>query len=58
MKVYDEGVSCYLNTDMPLPKKGERFDAAYVRVYMNGSVNGNTVGKTNHIVELEVFGKP
>ena len=58
MKVYDEGVSWLdPNTDMPLPKKGERFDAAYVRVYMNGSVNGNTVGKTNHIVELEVFGE-
>lgn len=35
-----------------LPQEGEMFDARYVRIYMNG----NTVGNTNHIVELMVNG--
>ena len=54
MKVYGEGV-CWLdpNTKTPLPKEGERFDAGYIRVYMNGS----TKGDTNHVVELEVMGE-
>ena len=54
MKVYGEGVS-WLDTDTktPLPKDGEHFDAGYIRVYMNGSTEGNT----NHVVELEVMGE-
>ena len=54
MKVYGEGVSWLdPNTKTPLPKEGERFDAGYIRVYMNGS----TAGNTNHVVELEVMGE-
>lgn len=54
MKVYEKGVS-WLDPDTktPLPKEGERFDAGYIRVYMNGS----TKGDTNHVVELEVMGE-
>ena len=54
MKVYGESVSWLdPNTKTPLPKEGERFDAGYIRVYMNGS----TAGNTNHVVELEVMGE-
>lgn len=58
MKVYDEGV-CWLDPDMktPLPKEGEHFDAGYVRVYMNGNIDGTKEGPTNHVVELEVMGE-
>lgn len=58
MKVYDEGV-CWLDPDTktPLPKEGEHFDAGYVRVYMNGNIDGTKEGPTNHVVELEVMGE-
>ena len=58
MKVYDEGV-CWLDPDTktPLPKEGEHFDVGYVRVYMNGNIDGTKEGPTNHVVELEVMGE-
>lgn len=41
------------NKTDPTPGAGGRFNARYVRVYMNGS----TAGATNHVVEIEVFGE-
>lgn len=56
-QVYDSTV-CWLDPNKTDPLPGEpggnnRFQARYVRVYMNGS----TVGATNHVVEIEVFGE-
>ena len=46
IKVYEKGVS-WLDPDTktPLPKEGERFDAGYIRVYMNGRSEERRVGK-------------
>ena len=54
LKVYDSQVKWLdESADREKPESGGRFEARYVRVYMNGSNRGST----NHIVELQVFGE-
>ncbi len=53
-KVYDQNVKWLdADTNRPIPKQGEAFEARYARVYLNGSNENNS----NHIVEVEIKGK-